>query len=128
MRPDIWGALVRTWRGAWDGAFDETVTYLSRGSGPDLLDLIRHQPSTALLAVMLRRFKIFDPNKLERRIERCEELRKLISLKTFLVFAFQLFGQATPTGCFQYAAMVIRMRCVSICSRLVLMPLQLRRN
>ena len=80
MRPDIWGALVRTWRGALGRQhFDETVTYLSRGfPGPDLLDLIRHQPSTALLAVMLRRFKNFDPNKLERRIERCEELRVLI--------------------------------------------------
>lgn len=80
MRPDIWGALVRTWRGALGRAhFDETVTYLSRGfPGPDLVDMLRHQPSTALLAVMLRRFTNFDPEKLERRIERCELLRRLI--------------------------------------------------
>ena len=97
MRPDIWGALVRTWRGALGRQhFDDTVTYLSRGfPGPDLIDLVRHQPSTALLAVMLRRFTNFDPDKLERRIERCEALRHLIN-------AEDLPGVAIPGAMAKY--------------------------
>jgi perosamine synthetase len=80
MRPDFYGALVRSWTSLTGRkSFDNTVTKLSRGfPGSDILGMIRYRPSTALLSLMLRQFKQFDQSKLEARMQKCEELRKMI--------------------------------------------------
>jgi dTDP-4-amino-4,6-dideoxygalactose transaminase len=77
-RPMIYGMLLRVWQ-ATGRDYDRLVNGSVRGfPGPDFFARIRQQPSAALMAVLDRRLRTYDRNRLERRAAKGELLTRLL--------------------------------------------------
>ncbi len=76
--PTAYGLLLRLWRAmGWD--YDRLVNGSVRGfPGPGFFSRIRQQPCAALMALLERRLRTYDPGRLERRAAQGELLARLL--------------------------------------------------